>query len=343
MQVILTPTAVADMFGPGLNGFASSVPGPPTEMSSEWFNSVQMEIANVILGQSIALDGLQFDQLKQAFDNYVFLDPTIGSTLTILSGAVLVVNSGGVFQCAVGSTATFATLSTSALATLASAATTTTMAVGTALTVGTTAAITGILSPLAGINLGAQQIAGAATSIVDVDRVLADKVELTDMATTFSNTGGHMRWNTTALMFAQSAVIAKTNAVEIPQRGFDLVFSTVNAIDDTTATVTRNIQASEPVWIEVYFRWEISIAATNMNFRVQVTGPSGSADLGTTTFRATVANVGYPFAYVLRWTPTDNFALPGTQSYAFLVRLGTGAGTLTCANIMVKIASALEV
>jgi hypothetical protein len=224
-----------------------------------------------------------------------------------------------------------ATLDTTGLATL------------NQLAVTTTSAFTGIINPLAGINLAGQTISGTASSVVDVERVLVDKLEMTDMTSSFSNTGGHGRWNTTALMFAQSAVIAKTNAVEIPQRGFDLVFSTVNAIDDTTATVTRNIQAAEPVWIEVYFRWEISVAATNMNFRVQVTGPAGSADLGLTTFRATVQNVGYPFACVLRWTPTDNFALPGTQSYAFLVRLGTGAGTLTCANIMVKIASALEV
>jgi hypothetical protein len=115
MQVILTPTAVADMFGPGLNGFVGSVPGPPTELSAEFFNSIQMELVNVLVGQSIALDGLQFDQLKQAFDNYVFLDPTIASTLTIPSGAVLNVQSGGTLQCDAGSTATFDTITCASL------------------------------------------------------------------------------------------------------------------------------------------------------------------------------------------------------------------------------------
>jgi hypothetical protein len=91
MQVILTPTAVADKFGAGLNGFAGSVPGPPTQLSEQWFDSVQMEIVNVILGQGIALDGLVFDQLKQAIDDYSFVDPTISGSLTIDGGATLFV------------------------------------------------------------------------------------------------------------------------------------------------------------------------------------------------------------------------------------------------------------
>jgi hypothetical protein len=91
MQVILTPTAVADKFGAGLNGFAGSVPGPPTQLSEQWFDSVQMELVNVILGQGIALDGLVFDQLKQAIDDYSFVDPTISGSLTIDGGATLFV------------------------------------------------------------------------------------------------------------------------------------------------------------------------------------------------------------------------------------------------------------
>jgi hypothetical protein len=89
MQVILTPTAVVDKFGPGLNGFKGDVPPlpPPTQVSPEWFDSVQMEIVNVILGQGIALDGLQFDQLKQALDDYAFLNPSVNGTLTV-TGAI---------------------------------------------------------------------------------------------------------------------------------------------------------------------------------------------------------------------------------------------------------------
>jgi hypothetical protein len=104
VQVILTPTAVADKFGVGLNGFADSVPGPPTQLSEQWFDSVQMEIVNVLVGQGIALDGLQFDQLKQAIDDYAFLDPTITSTLTVDAGAALYIANGGGFVLQNGST-----------------------------------------------------------------------------------------------------------------------------------------------------------------------------------------------------------------------------------------------
>lgn len=89
MQVILTPTAVPDLFGPGLNGFKGDVPPlpPPTQVSPEWFNSVQQEIVNVILGQGIALDGLVFNQLKKAIDDYAFLNPSVNGTLTV-TGAI---------------------------------------------------------------------------------------------------------------------------------------------------------------------------------------------------------------------------------------------------------------
>jgi hypothetical protein len=99
MQVILTPTAVADKFGVGLNGFADSVPGPPTALSEQWFDSVQMEIVNVIIGQGIALDGLVFDQLKQAIDDYAFVNPSVeaGGSLTISNGATLYLAPGSLF------------------------------------------------------------------------------------------------------------------------------------------------------------------------------------------------------------------------------------------------------
>ncbi len=101
MQVILTPNAVADMFGPGLHGFKGSVTPPPTELSPEWFNSVQQEIVNVIIGQGIALDGLAFDQLKAAFDNYAFVDITANTITASSTGATIVgttssVTAGGI-------------------------------------------------------------------------------------------------------------------------------------------------------------------------------------------------------------------------------------------------------
>ena len=160
MQVILTPTSVANMFGPGLNGFASSVPGPATQMSAEWFNSAQQEIVNVITGQGLVLDGLQFDQMKRAIDNYAFVDPTITSTLTIPNGASLNVQLGGTLQCDAGSTASFDTLSTSGLATLKSCAVTNLLTAsgglsvpGGTLSCGTAATFSGATTTFSGTNV----------------------------------------------------------------------------------------------------------------------------------------------------------------------------------------------
>lgn len=111
MQVIQTPTAVADKFGPGLNGFKGDVPPlpPPTQVSAEWFDSVQQEIVNVIIGQGIALDGLQFDQLKQALDDYAFVgDPSIIGSLTV-TGDVDVTGGITITQASAGSPALSAT------------------------------------------------------------------------------------------------------------------------------------------------------------------------------------------------------------------------------------------
>ena len=106
MQVILTPTAVADMFGAGLNGFKGSIPPlpPPTELSAEWFNSMQMEVVNVILGQGIALDGLLFDQLKTAIDDYSFGSPSLTGSMTVESGALITFLNGSASYWDVGST-----------------------------------------------------------------------------------------------------------------------------------------------------------------------------------------------------------------------------------------------
>jgi hypothetical protein len=127
MQVIQTPTADPDKFGPGLNGFKGGVNPPPTQLSPEWFDSVQQEIVNVIIGQGIALDGLQFDQLKQAIDNYVFASPKVlgllridgGGELRMEPGTTIRVQSGASLLGEVGSNIEFDEIEVTGLSTLA--------------------------------------------------------------------------------------------------------------------------------------------------------------------------------------------------------------------------------
>ncbi len=103
MERITTPTAEVDKFGAGKNGFKGGGPPNATQLSPEWFDEVQEEIARVIEGQGIVLDGAQLDQLKQAIDDYIFQDPSIAGTLTVESGATLSVESGGEIQLDAGS------------------------------------------------------------------------------------------------------------------------------------------------------------------------------------------------------------------------------------------------
>jgi hypothetical protein len=240
------------------------------------------------------------------------------------------ITCGGNLDMTSGSISNVTTLGTSGLATI------------NQLSVTTTSSFTGIISPLAGVNLGAQQIAGIANSIVDVDRVLVDRIEFTDMAAVYSTTGGHLRWNTTALMFAQSTSLGDAVAIDDPQRGFDLAFSSVNPIDTTTAVASRRVQQAEPVWIETTCRFEGTSAASAMNYRLQIAGPA-TIDVDIQTFHIATINVGYSMTHVFLWVPTDDFAVPGTRDYIFTVRLGRSAGTLTCANVSIKVSSALEI
>lgn len=104
MDVIKTPTAVADKFGAGLNGFRSESPGlPATQLSPEFADSVQMEIVNVIISQGIALDDLVFDQMATAIGSYSFANPKVTGSLSIKGGAMLFVENLGTLEMLSGS------------------------------------------------------------------------------------------------------------------------------------------------------------------------------------------------------------------------------------------------
>lgn len=110
MQVILTPTAVPDKFGPGLHGFQGVVPGPPTQISPEWLDSVQMELVYPLLDQGFALDSLNLGQLTIALNSWKWSGtPTLlnGAQLFVNGGGTIEVESGGTFIMAPGSTGSF--------------------------------------------------------------------------------------------------------------------------------------------------------------------------------------------------------------------------------------------
>lgn len=355
MQVILTPTAVPDKFGAGLNGFKGSIPPlpPPTQLSAEWFDSVQMELVNILLSQGIALDGLLFDQIAVALANWTFTGDAViavGGSLTVEGGAT--VASGGSFTCSAGSTFTVnsstPTFGASSEVNIFGDAIIGTDS-GNMLTVEATTVVNGtstfnaIINTLAGINLSTNEIEGVVGSIVDVDRVQVTTIELDDSDSSFSTTKGHVRLNDTAYMAANGAT--QTRAIEDPGRGYDASFTTVASLTDTTANTTRRVQENELVWVEMTCRFEIDVVPSDMNYGLKVAGPIGTVVVETDTYRAETAAEGYSMHRVFQWKPTDTW--PGeaaTQGYSFTLQLGaTGGNTLSATNVAIKVSSALQV
>lgn len=69
MHRIDTPTAQADKFGPGKNGFTNGDPSTgrrATDLNSDMWDAVQEEICTVVEKAGLALNKDQHDQLHQA-------------------------------------------------------------------------------------------------------------------------------------------------------------------------------------------------------------------------------------------------------------------------------------
>jgi hypothetical protein len=80
MRRISTSTRVIDKFGAGKDGFTNgdAVSGlPSTDLEDVWFDHVQEEIANVVEGAGLALDGANRAQLLAAIQS--MFSPVVGS------------------------------------------------------------------------------------------------------------------------------------------------------------------------------------------------------------------------------------------------------------------------
>lgn len=69
MHRIDTPTAQADKFGPGKNGFTNGDPATgrrATDLNSDMWDAVQEEICTAIESAGLALEKTKHDQLYQA-------------------------------------------------------------------------------------------------------------------------------------------------------------------------------------------------------------------------------------------------------------------------------------
>lgn len=329
MQRITTANRSIDKFGAGKDGFA----GDPnaTDLEPAWCDAVQEEIARTIEDQGEALDPGDLGQLAAVLNSWGW-----SGTPTVKSGATLAIASGGTLNASAGSSVSFggSVIFDSGASFVCSCDVTFNedVTIGSAgtdtCTINSAVVSNGVISALAGINIEDQTIFGDPGSTVSVTNVAVTEMQWADSGSLLPGAPGETRWNGTFFSMCDGA--NQVHAIADPIRGYDATFSTVNAIDSTTATFGRRIKHNEPVWVVIGSRFEGSSAPANLNYRIQVTGPLGAADILIDTGRIETANVGFYLHEVMRWTPTDDFpAETDEQNYSFLLRMGVSAGTLT--------------
>lgn len=264
MQRISTPSRVVDLFGPGKDGFAGGGPPMATELEPAWFNNAQEEIANVIEGQGIVLDGLQFDQLKTALDVYKFLSPTINGTLTIASGGTLSLVSGSTLTIAAGATATINTLLTCTGDVVLGNADTDSLIVAATTTHNGPAFFSN------SVELNGTVLINGATSVTDAVSVLG-----ASGGSLSSDPSALLQWNGQLQMVGQTRVLSGTSALE-----GDISKDGSGNLQYRDATATRKVHASTPGW--VYGHGQTTLIAVTALAQLDTSAavaPKVSADL----------------------------------------------------------------
>lgn len=327
------------MFGPGLNGFKGYIPPlpPPTQVTPEWHNSVQMEIVNVILGQGIPLDGLQFDQMKKALDDYAFVDPHITGSLKIDGGAVLTIDNLALLDVLAGGASVYRNGSTLAFeANVTLIASNNTWVWGTSnandwtingnVTLGTDA--TNMLTVNSEATFNEDVTISTATLIVPT-------IEQTDNSGII-RTGEIRFYADTNPLFSSGALqfdgrsLRLGNAVSadvIPVPEDDFVagdINTVNAIDDTGASVTLSLLIGERCIVQMSSEMANTNVGSTIAIRIEANGVTQG---GTATRYEASANAFMDAGRSIEYTAIANGAVQ------FKARYGAVAGTTTARNI----------
>jgi hypothetical protein len=210
-----------------------------------------------------------------------------------------------------------------------------------------TAIIHSSLTLNANTNFGSTTMTGSGGTVsctnVSATNVTVEEMRFQNSVTTLPGVAGRLRWNNTLFSFMDATGQVRT--LDEAVRGFDELFTTSDALASTTATATRRIKATEPVWIEMTCRYEIN-DTVDLNYRLNVSGPLGNADILLDDAGTPAANKGYFWRETFYWTPTDNWpAEVDEQNYTFTVGLGAagGADTLTAKRVTIKVYTAVQV
>lgn len=352
MQVILTPTAVADMFGPGLNGFKGDVPPlpPPTQVSAEWLNSVQMELVSAILDQGIALDAYAFDQLTQALNNWQWSgSPTVktGATLFVQNGAFIEVEAGGELVTNAGSQATFNGSSRfNGIAEFLNS-----VEFANSVVFGSTVEINGAVDLNANLDFGANTIQGIGGTIA-ASTVIGTVTQAVDIETdtiTFDDDGlsgtanGRLAYDGYTLTLGNGTVARR---VVTPVEAYAVAATTSALADIPGVSVTMTIDNNQWVLITLNFVQLVVTSGSAPSIRITASNGVDTVDVvnntdldqGQRTFPVSTANNQY-FArsLVVRWKPTNDVVAPANTNWTIRARHFVSAGNVTTSNVHLQV------
>lgn len=334
MQRITTSSRVIDKFGVGKDGFGI---GPPqaTQLEAPWFDSVQEEIARVIEGQGIVLDGT-LEQLKTALDNYAFIGDigiSSGGSLTIESGGALTIEAGATVVVEEG--VAFDLLGDVTIGDSA----------GDILIVNSTSGFTGpvtinaLLTMTANVDIGANTLTATGGTITAPGGTVSASngmfsnldtgVWTPDTLVVGAATDGNIQYDGRKLTVGDGSNAAE---VQSPVLSYIKSVSTVNADDDTGASVTRTILPSEFVYIRVSALQNVTVDGATPLLRIRaengvdpvvIVVNSAEADPGQSFLPISVAvDEERPNGFVVKWKPDTDTPVPGNNLWTISVRHG---------------------
>lgn len=207
------------------------------------------------------------------------------------------------------------------------------------------AIIGGVLTPQAGINLGATTSNGVAGSIIAVDIVRPNTVEWTDQGVTIPTVDRSERFNDTAKLVRMSDGVVRSQ--DIGDRAWVPTFTTAaNPYTNTGAFTSTRIQVTEPVWIRYTFDYRHTVAAGGlMTLGLRVTGSiSGPADLFIRQIYLDGNLDWLPLSKTTRWVPFADFPAAGTELWMIELLAGSSlAANLELRDIGVEVLSNVRV
>jgi hypothetical protein len=285
------PGFAPDLFGPGKNGFKDDPLDPPaTQLDAAMFNNIVESLCRLVEDSGQVLDGLDFDQVSQAVQSAILLNPVVadGGLLTLKDSSELLVKqdggNGGSLIRWEGTNAVALFQSGAVLQTVIGAV----VQLLGSITVGTSAAQTMTVNSIAEFNenvslaaskiltLGASaQVSGPDTAAISAgtfSSLSADGIVAPGELQFFSDAApsastGVMQFDGSSPTIGEGGVARR---ISVPVDSYVAgVINTPAGIADTGASVTLNAAAGERFMVEMKSEMTSDAAGTTVQFQIE--------------------------------------------------------------------------